>query len=322
MDISRIAMAALGAVSVASLAYAVFYPYWMGDARAEKRKKALEQSAGKSSRVVVSVNRREQVAQSLKEVEQRQKALNRLTLDDLIAQAGLDWSRRNFYVVSIIAGVGVAVGLFLIAGPLVAFMGLFIGCFGLPRWVLSYLRRRRMNKFLIQFPNAIDVIVRGVRSGLPINDCLRGIASDAAEPVRGEFRRIAEALAVGVSAGDACTRLYERIPIPETNFFGIVIQVQQKAGGSLSEVLSNLSRVLRDRRKMKGKIDAMSMEAKASAAIIGSLPFLVTFLLWFFSPEYIELLWKTQYGKIGLVAGAMMMTTGILIMKKMINFDI
>ncbi len=165
------------------------------------------------------------------------------------------------------------------------------------------------------------MIVRGVKAGLPVGDCIRIVAAETQEPVKSEFRAIAESTAMGIPLGDAASKLFERIPVPEANFFGIVVAIQQKAGGSLSEALGNLSRVLRDRRKMKAKIKAMSMEAKASAAIIGSLPIAVMFLVYLTSPNYIELLWTHPMGHMMLVASATWMTIGILVMRKMINFD-
>jgi tight adherence protein B len=198
---------------------------------------------------------------------------------------------------------------------------LFVSGFGLPRWVLSYLKKRRIKRFTDELPNAMDVIVRGIRSGLPLADCMRIIANEAQEPLRTEFRTIIEAQSLGVTIGDAVAKLYERVPVAEANFFGIVIGIQQKSGGNLSEALSNLSKVLRDRRKMRGKIAAMSMEAKASAGIIACLPFVVAILTYLSSPSYIELLWITNAGKIALVCSAMWMSIGIGIMKKMISFD-
>ena len=166
----------------------------------------------------------------------------------------------------------------------------FAGGFGVPRWLLAFLKKRREANFLHHFPDAVDVIVRGVKAGLPLGDCLRIIASEAQEPVRGEFKTIVEAQTIGIPMGDACAKLFERMPLPEANFFGIVVSIQQRAGGNLSEALGNLSRVLRDRKKMKAKIQAMSMEAKASAVIIAALPFAVMILVYISSPNYIELL--------------------------------
>jgi tight adherence protein B len=199
-------------------------------------------------------------------------------------------------------------------------LGLAAGL-GLPRWILGFLKRRREKVFLNIFPDAVDVIVRGVKAGLPLGDCLKIIANEAQEPVRSEFRAVVETQTIGMPVGEACLKLYESIPLPEANFFGIVVSIQQKAGGNLSEALGNLSRVLRERKRMQAKIRAMSMEAKASAAIIGALPPVVMMLVYITSPNYIELLWTTPVGRMMLVACAMWMTMGVFVMKKMINFD-
>ena len=163
--------------------------------------------------------------------------------------------------------------------------------------------------------------MRGIKSGLPLADSIRVIAAEGPEPVRTEFRSILETQAIGIPLGEACQKLYERVPLPEANFFGIVIAIQQKAGGNLSEALGNLSRVLRDRKKMKGKILAMSMEAKASAAIIGSLPPAVMGIVYLTSPSYISLLWTHPTGQLMLLGSAVWMTMGCLVMRRMINFD-
>jgi tight adherence protein B len=192
---------------------------------------------------------------------------------------------------------------------------------GLPLWILSFLKKRREKRFLDTFPDSVDVIVRGIKAGLPLLDSLKIIALEAQEPARSEFRTIVETQTIGMPIGEACAKLYERMPLAEANFFGIVISIQQKAGGNLSEALGNLSRVLRDRKKMKAKIQAMSMEAKASATIIGSLPIVVGFLVYLTSPDYIQLLWTTELGRIMIACCAMWMSVGIFVMKQMINFD-
>jgi tight adherence protein B len=163
--------------------------------------------------------------------------------------------------------------------------------------------------------------VRGIKAGLPLLDSLKVITVDSPEPVKSEFRAIVETQAIGMPLGEACGKLYDSMPLPEANFFGIVITIQQRAGGNLSEALGNLSRVLRDRKKMKAKIQAMSMEAKASAGIIGSLPIAVMTLVWITSPQYISLLWTEPLGRLMLAASAMWMFMGVMVMKKMINFD-
>jgi tight adherence protein B len=195
------------------------------------------------------------------------------------------------------------------------------GLLGLPRWIVNRMRKRRIRKFVDEFANAIDVIVRGVKSGLPLNDCIRIISNEAAEPVKSEFRKIIESQSLGITLADAVNKLPERVPVPEASFFGIVVAIQQRAGGNLSEALGNLSRVLRDRKKMKGKIGAMAMEAKASAWIIGSLPIVVMILVFLTSPNYIMLLFTEPLGKVILGLSAVWMLIGVFVMRKMINFD-
>ena len=239
-----------------------------------------------------------------------------------IAQSGLSWSKRQFFGIS--AGIGMAMfvlGLFTGGGLIVAGTLGLVGALGLPRWMLSFLKKRRETKFLDAFPDAVDIIVRGVKAGLPLLDCLKMITAEAPEPVNSEFRAIVETQAIGMPLGDACGKLYEQMPVPEANFFGIVISIQQRSGGNLAEALGNLSRVLRDRKKMKAKIQAMSQEAKASAAIIGALPLAVMTMVYLTSPEYISLLWTEPLGRVMLAASAVWMSMGVMVMKKMINFD-
>jgi tight adherence protein B len=207
-------------------------------------------------------------------------------------------------------------------GGLIAALGMgFVGGAGFPLWLLKFLKKRRESKFLNSFPDAVDIIVRGIKAGLPLLDSMRIITTDAPEPLKSEFRAILETQTVGIPIGEACGKLYERIPVAEANFFGIVIAIQQKAGGNLSEALGNLSRVLRERKKMKAKIQAMSMEAKASAFIIACLPVAVMILVYITSPQYIELLWTTGTGRMMLIACVAWMSMGVLVMRKMINFD-
>jgi tight adherence protein B len=192
---------------------------------------------------------------------------------------------------------------------------------GLPFWILRFLKKRRESRFLAAFPDAVDVIVRGIKAGLPLLDSLKLIAAESEEPVRGEFLSIIETQTIGIPIGEACLKLFERMPVPEANFFGIVISIQQRAGGNLSEALGNLSKVLRDRKKMKAKIQAMSMEAKASAGIIGALPPAVMTIVWITSPQYISLLWTEPLGRMMLAACAVWMSMGVFVMRRMINFD-
>jgi tight adherence protein B len=322
MDMTTLAVICLSAVSAGGIAYVFLYPLVSGEARVEKRQQALIGASPVRRERNAAVSRRDQVAQSLKELDQREKARNKVTIEGRIAQAGLEWSRNRFFVLSAALGVCLAGGILVLSdNALLAAIGLFVGGLGAPRWFLGYLKKRRINLFLKELPNAMDIIVRGIRAGLPLGDCLRIIASETVEPVKTEFRILVEHQNIGITVGDAVGKLYERVPVPEANFFAIVIAIQQKAGGNLSEALGNLSKVLRERKKMKDKIQAMSMEAKSSAAIIASLPFIVALLTYLSSPNYIELLWITMVGKMLLGLAAFWMICGVLVMRKMINFD-
>jgi tight adherence protein B len=293
-----------------------------GDSRAKKRQDALKKTSVRTRDIGVDKGaRRKQVADSLKELEQK-AGRKKATLQARIQQAGLSATPQQFYMMSAAGAALFAVLIFMLSHNLfIALPSAIIGGLGVPNFVLSFLRKRRITKFVSEFPNAIDIIVRGVKAGLPIGDCLRVVANESVEPVRSEFRQIVEAQALGLSIGEAVDRLPERVPVTEANFFAIVINIQAKAGGNLSEALGNLSRVLRDRKKMKGKIGAMSMEAKASAAIIGLIPFAVTGLLYASSPKYVSLLWTTSHGRIIAGIGLFWMAVGTAVMKKMVSFD-
>lgn len=324
MDMNVLIVVGLAMVASGGLFYAFVYPHMTGDIKAEKRHAALTSQRPKRSidrGYADAENRRKKVTESLKDIETRNKG-KKVTLETRISQAGLDWSRKKFFMISALTAVaGLAVGAFASGNPLAMAAGLVIGGLGAPNWFIARQRKQRVKKFLHEFPGAIDVIVRGVKAGLPLVDCLRVVATETAEPVRGEFRQILESQSIGLSLGDAVSRLPERIPAPEANFFAIVISIQQKAGGNLSEALGNLSAVLRDRKLMKAKVQAMSSEAKASAGIIGALPFIVTFLVYISSPHYIELLWTTSTGQFVLGCAAFWMSIGIFTIKKMVNFD-
>ena len=323
MEMNAWMVMALATIAVGGILYAFVYPYLSGDIKAEKRQAALRSQTTKrvGDRQNDAANRRKQVADSIKELDARAKSKKR-TLEARIAQAGLKWTKRKYFLVSAASALVAGMLLFLVSGnPLIALGGLAIGALGFPAWLLNFLRKRRLKKFVDEMPNAVDIIIRGVKAGLPLGDCLRVIASEAGEPVRSEFRMIVEAQTMGLGIGEAVARIVDRVPIAEASFFSIVINIQQKAGGNLSEALANLSAVLRDRKKMKGKIKAMSSEAKASAGIIGSLPFIVATFVYITSPHYIELLWTTSTGEIVLGVAACWMSIGIFTMKKMINFD-
>ncbi|HVY19528.1 MAG TPA: type II secretion system F family protein [Bauldia sp.] len=323
-----LAVIGLASLSAGGIAYALLYGRIQTENTAEKRLEFIQgkAKAAPSGRTADPTRRRKSVQDTLKELEDAQRAKAKQSkappLATRMTQAGLNWTKRTFWMVSVIVGLIFVAGSWSFGAPiyLAAALGV-VGFFGVPRWYVNFRRKRRIRKFVDEFANAIDVIVRGVKAGLPLNDCIKIIANEAAEPVKSEFRQISETQALGLTLSDAVARLPDRVPTPEANFFAIVIAIQQRAGGNLAEALGNLSRVLRERKKMKGKISAMAMEAKASAYIIGALPGTVMVLVWLTSPSYIALLFTEPLGHLILVGSAIWMTTGILMMRKMIHFD-
>ncbi len=240
-----------------------------------------------------------------------------------LERAGLDIEPRVFWIASAVSGLVVGVAVWAMAPNLpiiVPLLAAFVGVLGVPRWVVARLTKRRQFKFTDEFANAIDVIVRGVKSGLPLIECLNIIARETPQPIAGEFTELVEQQRVGVPLAEAFDRMMVRMPLAEVRFFSIVIAIQAQAGGNLSEALGNLSGVLRDRKRLQAKVRALSAEAKASAAVLGALPFIVMLLVYVTTPSYIALLWTTRMGQFLLVAAGFWMTCGILVMKKMINF--
>jgi tight adherence protein B len=319
-----LALAFLAFTAIGGLAWVFIYPSLSGEKKAESRRASIARSEPAARQVdKTQRSRREQVEGSLKELEARRAKEKKVSLTTRLTQAGLGtWTPQKFWIVSGVCAVVFFVVAFTVGGGLLGGLGMaFAAGFGLPRWMLGYLKKRREKAFLKALPDAVDVIVRGIKAGLPLFDSIKVVAADAPEPLKSEFLAIIETQTIGMPLGEACQRLFERMPVPEANFFGIVIAIQQKSGGNLSEALGNLSKVLRERKKMAEKIQAMSMEAKASAGIIGSLPPIVMLLVWISTPDYISLLWTTPLGQFMVVCCVGWMTCGVLVMKKMINFD-
>ena len=318
---NSIFIVALAMLCTGGLLYAVAYPYLAGEAKREQRTKAMRAPVAKrGDRTVDVAKRRAQIIESLKDLDKKSK--RKKTFQDRLNQAGLAMTPQKFALGS--AGLGIVLGVLVYImndDLMMAGVAAVVGGVGIPQWLLRFLFKRRMKKFIIEFPNAVDVIIRGVKAGLPLNDCVRIIAAEAAEPVRSEFRRIVEGQAIGLSVPESVERLHDSVPLPEANFFAIVINLQSKSGGNLSEALGNLSRVLRDRKKMAMKIRAMSSEAKTSAGIIACMPFLVAFAVWMTTPDYVSILWTTTSGRIVLGCCAAWMSIGVFVMRKLINFD-
>ena len=316
-----LAMLVVGALGSFALAFAG----GMGG-KAQRRVAAVGKASpsvrGGRALADASASRRKNVTTLLLELEKQQKAKKqRPTLRRRLERAGLKITPQVYWIISAVAGTAVAALSFATGKPwYVAVLGAFGVGLGLPRWVVGYLTRRREKKFTAEFANAIDVIVRSVRSGLPTNEALKIVAKESPDPVGSEFTTLIEGMKVGITLEQGLKRMFDNMPTPEVSFFAIVMTVQQKSGGNLSEALSNLSGVLRDRKRLQGKIKAMSSEAKASAGIIGSLPIVVMAIVYATTPSYITMLFTEKMGNLMLVGCAVWMSVGIAVMRKMINF--
>lgn len=313
---------ALSGIAVGGVVYVLVMPYMSGERKASKR---VGNVARVPSRAAVPRSlqiRKQQVQDTIKNTEAKKKSKNRVPLRMRLIRAGLSMKPSTYYLLSCLTGV---VGGFIVlvtgSSPLVSLLAAFACGFGLPRWILARMIKRRQAKFLLEFANAIDIIVRGVKSGLAFSDCMQIIARESPEPVRSEFADLLEQQKVGVPLSSAFERMLERMPLQEVNFFAIVIAIQNQTGGNLAEVLSNLAQVLRDRYRLEAKVRAFSAEAKTSAIIIGALPPCVILAVFFTSPGYISILWHDKLGNIMLIGSAIWMLIGILVMRKMINFD-
>ncbi|MEO0326966.1 MAG: type II secretion system F family protein [Pseudomonadota bacterium] len=329
VDIQIIAFAGLVGFAVCAVIFALMYNRISEERNQDKRVNFIrnhdrEAKIRTESRSLEQSKRKQTLQNSLKEIEEKTKSKdpNKQGLKEQIRQAGLSITVKQFYLYSVAFGLVFGIVAFIGTGkPIMGAAAVGIGILGIPRWVVGFKKKRRMNAFLEEFPNAVDVITRGIKAGLPLNDCLGIIAGEAKEPVRSEFKKVLETQQMGIPMTEAILKLYKSVPLTEANFFGIVVSIQQSSGGNLSEALTNLSKVLRDRKKMQAKIKAMSAEAKASAMIIGSLPLIVMLLIYITTPAYISLLFTEQTGHLILLGSAVWMGVGIFIMKSMINFD-
>jgi tight adherence protein B len=319
--------AVLAIICVGAGGYALAPSLFGGD-RTSKRIKALQGDI-QANRAEANANRsretrRKEIQQTLQaQTATLEKRKRRVPLQDRLYQAGMTIKRGAFIRNSILLGIGMFALTYVL--QVEWYFCIIFGLAGgylLPRMYLNFRRKRYQNAFLDELPNAVEAIVRGVKSGLPLNDSMRLVAREAKEPIKSDFQRVLDQQAVGKSMMEAVQTLFERVPLPEVNFFVVVITVQQQAGGNLSEALGNLARVLRNRKKMKQKVKAMSSEAKASAMIIGALPFVVAMLVSLTSPAYLLPLIETDGGKLMLGIAAAMMSMGIFIMNRMVQFEI
>ena len=240
-----------------------------------------------------------------------------------LEQTGKDISLGKYTAASGGLFAFVLIGLMLKGAPilLAAMFGAFIAI-GLPHLVIGFLIKRRVAKFNTNFPDAIELMVRGLRSGLPITETLGIVAQEIGGPVGLEFRTVADKMKIGRTMEAALQDTADRLGTPEFQFFVITLAIQRETGGNLAETLSNLADVLRKRAQMKLKIRAMSSESKASAMIVGSLPFIVFTLVWMINPGYMADFFVDQRLMVAGLGGLIWMSIGVFIMAKMVNFEI
>lgn len=241
-----------------------------------------------------------------------------------LQRTGMNLSLGRYLVFSILIGViAGAVPAVVMSMPwyISAASAIMLGI-GLPHLVVSFLVARRTAKFTRTFPDAIDLMVRGLRSGLPVTETIAACGREMSDPVGLEFQRIADAVRLGQTLEDALWDAARRLDTPEFKFFVISLSVQKETGGNLGETLANLSDILRSRKQMRLKIKAMSSEAKASAGILGSLPFLMFGIIYFLSPEYEQVLFTDVRGRVMLGGALALMSMGVLVMRRMIRFEI
>ena len=319
-------VAVLGFVAIAGVGFA-FTGQDPSTVKAVKRaqsfaKARARDTTGMKTASLTPEQRRAQLLKALRDQE-RQAKKESVTISARMLQAGFADNPQAYWTISVVVGLVVAFGALVLKQSLIIALGAgFGGGFGLPRWVLGTLGDMRTKKFTAAFPDAMDIIVRGIKSGMPVQDCLRIIGNESAEPLGGEFKKMTESLAMGISVDQALEKMYARVPTQEVRFFAIVLAIQSKTGGNLAEALGNLSNVIRARKMMREKVNALSGEAVASAAIIGSLPPVVIILISLASPTYMQPMFHDPRGHMMLAIGAGVMAFGIFVMRKMINFKI
>lgn len=240
-----------------------------------------------------------------------------------LQQTGRTWTLAQYGLVSL--GLIVTIGGLLALKGLPLLLALFVGLFagiGVPHFVIGKLIKRRVGQFTARFPDAIDLMVRGLRSGLPISETLGIVADEIPGPIGEEFRTVADKMKIGRTMEAALQETADRLGTPEFQFFVITLAIQRETGGNLAETLANLSEVLRKRAQMKLKIKAMSSESKASAWIVGSLPFIVFILIWFINGTYMQAFFTDERLMIAGAGGLVWMGIGVFIMAKMVDFEI
>ncbi len=319
-------IAVVVAVLLAALVALGWSMYMLMHGRRARIKRRLAVITGAGGQVTAGRDRRQPKRKSvqarLREVEGTRTRQRGYRLREELMQAGVHVEVRHY--LAICGGLTVAafaVARLMSLGGIGSLLVAAIFGIGLPKLVVGVLARRRISRFIGQFADSIDVVVRGIRSGLPLGECINIIGHEMPDPIGNEFRLVTEAQKIGLSLQEALARAVERMPLTELRYFCIVIAIQQQTGGNLAETLAKLSEVLRARKRMRDKVQAFAAEARTSAYIIGSLPVVVILALVALAPDYVGILFASEVGHAVLFAGAMTEVVGLLVMRKMINFD-
>lgn len=269
--------------------------------------------------------KRKQIDSKIRTLNERQRhAKSRLgAVKGNLVRAGIDMPVTQFWLICMLLGL-LAAGLWSASRNMpLATPAVFLAfTFVIPRLYLARRAAKRQQEFTKHFAGAVDVLVRGLKSGLPINESLRVIGKEIPDPVGSEFRIVIDEVNAGLTMPDALDRAFERMPTQELRFFATIIAVQAQTGGNLAEILGNIAKVLRDRAQLKEKAKALSGEARMSSVIVGALPFVVASVLYLANREYISLLWTTHTGNIILAGACFMMFMGVFIMNRMGKLDV
>ena len=323
MSIFQLLLMAVGLMTMMVLGYAAL----SGPSAAkegQRRLQAVRFRHAESANVKVEAQFRKAVAARKPKLHQIAGSSSRVEALALrLHRTGKGWTLQQYLYASL--GLGLFITLIIYLKSHAALLSLGAGVViggGLPHMVVNYFVKKRVNSFTTKFPDAIELLVRGLRSGLPVTETLGLISSEVPGPVGQEFKLITDRIRVGKTMEDALQDTANRLDMAEFSFFCITLAIQRETGGNLAETLSNLSDVLRKRAQMKLKIRAMSSESKASAYIIGALPFMVFVMIWFVNPQYIGGFFTEDRLIVAGLGGMVWMSIGALIMAKMISFEI
>lgn len=319
-----ILVSGLAALSAAAFVCALFFPALAGQrrpARWETFLGGLKKGTDGGGRGRTQELRRAQEF-ALKAVAEASRTRRTSRLHNQLAAAGLTVPPRRFVLCSAALGLKILLaGLIAWLPSALALAGAVLGGWLLPLRLLKFLAARRQRMFLAGFAPAVDMIVRGAKSGLSLTDCLSVVAADANALVRAEFTNVAAQLRAGVPLPEAMARLSAAMPVPEVRFFALIMSTQSQTGGNLSDALTNLSKVLRDRQQLAAKVRVASAEVRASAIAVGVMPLVVVGAVAMLSPSYISLLWTDETGRMVALASAAWMLTGVAVLRRMSRIE-